>query len=498
MIDKEYQEINSYINHINTQILGSKDDLYYIANDTLTRNSFTTKILSKKLPPVTFRFILVTFFKFYIKAFILFFVFILEILIYKIFRKKSVIDNDILIDTYLIVDKVIKNSFYNDSYFMGIDKVLRSDQYTYLIKNFYGLSVNLMKFYKVVQILNKSDKNIISEFDLIDIIDIFKIFLFICFYPFKIEKVFKRYKNTNKIFDYSLIDSLNGSDIKTYIRYIVGQKIASKYDFKKVISWCEYQNIDKAFYKGINRLKRDLTIYGCQFLIPYNSWLNFFIPKSEKKFGLTPDILLTNGKYYLKFIEIDKKLGVSLRYSHLFLKKQKNIDEEGYILLLGSHIKDDTLKLINLIKSANLDIKIVLRLHPTDSFDNYKNHIETHWICSQKRVLDEDIEKSFLVITNDATGTSLETVCKGKSTIVFVNTDKFYSVPLVDYGKGKIWDIAFNEDDMKKLYNKLIEYRKNNQDEIQQIARWYRDNFFVEPTEENIVKAFDLDGEIYK
>jgi hypothetical protein len=34
--------------------------------------------------------------------------------------------------------------------------------------------------------------------------------------------------------------------------------------------------------------------------------------------------------------------------------------------------------------------------------------------------------------------------------------------------------------------------RTTNVEEIKRIAKWYKDSCFVEPTEENIVRAFDL------
>jgi hypothetical protein len=497
MIDKEYQEINSYINSINSKILGTKDDIYYIANDTLTRNSFATKILSSKedIPNTTLWFMIISFIKYYLKAFLLFFIFIAKSVIYKIVRKKSKIDNQILIDTYFVVDKVANSQSYKDSYFIGIDTLLKKSEYTYLVKSFYGSVLNLKKFYRVIKVLNRSERNIISEFDFINILDMFKILIFILLYPFKIKKVFSQNRGVKSVFDYSLIESLNGSDFKSYIRYITGKNIASQYSFKKIISWCEYQNIDKAFYKAVNESGKNITIYGCQFLVPYNSWLNFFIPKSEKSFNLTPTTVLTNGKYYLDFIELDKRVGVSLRYKHIF-NKQNSFVKEEYILLLGSFIKSDTLRLIEFAKSSSLNANIILRLHPTQDFDMYKDEVDSSWILSKDSTLNEDIAKSFMIITNDATGTSLETVCSEKSTIVVANRDKFYSIPLVEYGKGKIWDIAFNKNDIEKLYNTLLKYREENMDEIKEIASWYRDNFFVEPNEENIVKAFELEKSV--
>jgi len=47
----------------------------------------------------------------------------------------------------------------------------------------------------------------------------------------------------------------------------------------------------------------------------------------------------------------------------------------------------------------------------------------------------------------------------------------------VEFGQGKIWDIAFSKNDVKRLYNSLIQYRKDDKEEIKEIASWYRDNF---------------------
>ena len=42
---------------------------------------------------------------------------------------------------------------------------------------------------------------------------------------------------------------------------------------------------------------------------------------------------------------------------------------------------------------------------------------------------------------------------------------------------------------------KLIDYRVNNKTKIIEIADWYKDNLFVEPTEKNIINVFDLEKE---
>jgi hypothetical protein len=52
--------------------------------------------------------------------------------------------------------------------------------------------------------------------------------------------------------------------------------------------------------------------------------------------------------------------------------------------------------------------------------------------------------------------------------------------------------MALNGDDIERLYNKLLKYRDKSKKEIEDIALWYKRNFFIEPTKESIVKAFEL------
>ena len=59
-------------------------------------------------------------------------------------------------------------------------------------------------------------------------------------------------------------------------------------------------------------------------------------------------------------------------------------------------------------------------------------------------------------------------------------------------GKGKMWDIAFNTIEVEQKMKKLLEFRNKNMDEIKSIATQYKDNLFIEPSEENIAKIFKL------
>lgn len=497
MINKEYKEINEFIKGVNCEVLGGVDDIYYISNNTLVRNPFASKILSKSrnISEVSIVLKVRVFFKYYFKAFILFFIYILKFFIYRILKGKTNNDYKILVDTYFIMEKIDKTGKFKDIYFQGLEKVLEKNEFSYLVKSFYGSPLNIKMFFNVIKIIKKSQTNIICEYDIINTLDLIKIFYFIFVYPFKINSLYNRFKGKNLVFDYSLFDSINGSNFQSYIRYIVGKKINIKNNVQKIISWCEYQSIDKSFYKGLNETGNQQCIYGCQFLVSYDSWLNFFIPKEEVKYGLTPNILLTNGKYYLNNIEIPKRLGVSLRYSHLFIEENQGMDSPDSVLVLGSFILEETLNLIEIVKKIEIKSNIILRLHPTHNFKMFEGKIPKNWILSDMEELSDVIFKSNLVITNGGTGTPLETVCKAKSTLLIGNNNGFTSLPLTSKGKGEIWDLAFTQSEVIFKYNSLLNYRDKNRKKIDELASWYKDNFFIKPTKKKILEIFDLEKE---
>ena len=89
-------------------------------------------------------------------------------------------------------------------------------------------------------------------------------------------------------------------------------------------------------------------------------------------------------------------------------------------------------------------------------------------------------------------GTALEAVACGVSVVIIASSGRLNVNPLMDFGRGKIWDIAFHKNELKVKMNILLEFRKSNPKEIYSISKWYKDNFFIEPTEKNISKAFEL------
>ncbi len=65
-----------------------------------------------------------------------------------------------------------------------------------------------------------------------------------------------------------------------------------------------------------------------------------------------------------------------------------------------------------------------------------------------------------------------------------------YIKSIDEYGKGVIWDMAYGREDILRVYRNLLKMREEV--DLTTYARWYRENFFIEPTKKNIIKAFEL------
>ena len=178
-------------------------------------------------------------------------------------------------------------------------------------------------------------------------------------------------------------------------------------------------------------------------------------------------------------------MGVSLRYQNIF--NFKGTKDENDILVLGSYSILDTKYVINNLKKFD---KVLFKNHPAIPIEQFKD------LPKNVYVTDQNIQKLFestkIVIGTSSSGSNLEAVACGLSVIIVPSQHNYTENPLVDKGLGKIWDIATNGEEIHKVYKKLSEYRNKNQSEIVEIAKWYKLNFFIEPTENNILRAFDI------
>jgi hypothetical protein len=209
----------------------------------------------------------------------------------------------------------------------------------------------------------------------------------------------------------------------------------------------------------------------------------------DYELGITPHATLLSGKYnYNLSKKQEYKNGVSLRYKGIFDFSGIKKDANKIVALLTYEITESK-RLLSLISDIE---KVHVKIHPATKKVEFSKSMKKKWEFIDTNIYDL-FSNTKIIFVASMSGTALEAVSCGVSVVIIGSDDNITANPLVNFGKGKIWDIALNKNDAKKLYNALIEYRKNNINEILKIASWYRENFFIEPTEENIVKAFELD-----
>lgn len=486
----------SFHDYIETIKINSPWDIYTIINPTLIKNPyashfplrFFTREVKIAFKPLLF---LKNTLKFYIKNLYLFFSYIIAFILCKMYLNKSR-KNELrmLIDIFGLVSKVNQSGTFEENYFSDLYKVFEKFEveYTILLRP-YGVGKNPLKLAKFFKIINQDNRDFIFEYELLKFKDFILLFYLILSYPFKTLRLLQKEKIfTDRIFNTSLLEDMQHFSFNSLTRYIFGKNLSKIKSIKKIYSWSEFQVIERSFNYAIRKNSSSIKLIACQFYLNYETYFNTYVDDVDNEMLSSPHEVLVNGEYYLlNKNQIRYMNGVSLRYKDLFtFTKPANGDN---ILLLGSYIESDTIHMLNSLESFD---HILFKNHPAVDIDKF-GKLNPNILPVNDNIYTLFKNASMVIVT--ASGSSLEAVACGISVIIIASQDNFTANPLIDYGKGKIWDIAFTSDDVKKMYNNLIKYRNENTDEIQKISTWYKENFFIEPTEENIVKAFELDKE---
>lgn len=470
-------------------------DIYSIINTTLIKNPYTTNFpikyfLNNYTVGNKYLLFITHSIKFYCKQSYIFISYFISFLLFKIYYKKNndIFDNVIGIDVFFLVDKIINDGEFNESYLIGIYDILDKYKKKYVfIPRLYGVNKNPFKLIKLFRILNKEKRNFLFEFEFLKFNDFVSLFWMILLYPFKtIRLLQKEICMEDVLFNDELIKNISSLSFESFSRYIYGKNIAKFKYLNKIYSWNEFQVIERSFNFAIRINSNVIKLYGCQFYVFGETYFNTIIDNIDFIQKTSYHEVLVNGKQYIKNMKFIKyKNGVSLRYKNLFNFSKNLISKD--VLLLGSYMENETKNMLEYIHGFE---KIVFKSHPAVNINRF-GKLGNNILVTNKDIY--ELFKSAEIIISSESGTVIEAVTCGISVIIIASSNNLTVNPLVSYGKGKIWDIAFSKDDVKRLYNNLIEYRKNNHEEVQEIALWYKENFFIEPTEENIIKAFELD-----
>lgn len=105
-----------------------------------------------------------------------------------------------------------------------------------------------------------------------------------------------------------------------------------------------------------------------------------------------------------------------------------------------------------------------------------------------------DMFKTTKIAISSESGSMVESACLGIPVISIKNIRSLNHNPLPSYGKGVVWDEVENAKGLNDMIAKF-EDTLNNENKylkIKTIAQEYKRMFFCEPTDENIIKAYDL------
>lgn len=468
---------------------------YTIINPTLITNSYSSSFpknfFSNKLKNQNKIILIIkNIIKFYLKNIFLLISYFISFIFFKLyFKKKHENILETIIDVFGLVDKTNQKGIFSENYLTGIYEVFEKFNINYsILLRLYAVDRNPFKLKKFFKILSEDNRDFIFDYEFLNLFDFIKLLGMIIKYPFNLLCLRQNEDNDiSKIFNNSLIEDLKYFNFDGLTRYVLGKNLSKINSIKTIYSWSEFQVIERSFNYAIRNNCNHIKLVGLQFYINYDTYFSLQPNDIDYDMLSSPHKILVNGKYYVKGgKKIKYDVGVSLRYKDIF--NFKGIEEEKNILVLGSYIETDTKFMLNSIKIFD---HVIFKNHPVIEIKNLGK------LPENIKVSDESIYKLFkntkLVIATSASGTTVEAVSCGISVIIIASQDNLRANALVKKGKGKIWDIAFNENEIYDIYKKLIDYRAHNQTEILEIANWYKNNLFIEPTEKNILKVFELD-----
>lgn len=484
-------------------------DIFLISNQVLSKspfnNNFLNRYLNNERPKERpFYVVIYKLLIYYIKSFLHFAMYLFKFVefFFSSFRFSTPRNCKelILIDIVFIMENIKKYRNFSDLFLPGMEEILikRKKHYAYL-PFFYSPTSNKRPFelLSVLRILKKEKVPVITEYQLLSVYDLLYLLYFIVAYPFHVLRFSKALQLGTyeaELLKCELIDTLDQVAFYSFSRYLFGRQIVKlPYDRIKAISWYENQPIHKNLYKGLRENASKVRIYGAQLFLYSKNYLTLIPDENEECFGIVPDKILVNGPYYVpEKSKLNYTIGPSLRYSKIFhttvgRKNQKNI------LILLPYIIDDAENILRILLGANLhSFNIFVKTHPGLPIEKFR-----HLIPSNVTVVKEDTYKLFgsaKIVISATSGTLLEAASLGIPVISIKNTKRFdYNNPFSENGKGIIWEEASKPEDLIYQIKKFERILEEDAGQISIIADRYKRMFFCEPTERNIITAFDLE-----
>jgi len=479
--------------------------IYMLSNPTLSKNPYTKtrflhNIISGKKEKNN---IIKSFFLFYIRNITLF-ALLLPVFVYsRVFynrskRKKKIGREIVLIDSFYGESELGSGILKKDKYFKQLYDYFDQEGISYyLAPKFYGFKSPL-KYISFYSIFNRDEADSFVDISIIQWQDLLKVIQFIVVYPFSVLSLINAVRNRQEIdktYKQDLIYSLTGTDFYPYFRYIFGRRLSKMFVGKrvKVISWCENQVNDKNFYKGLRVYSKEVKIYGAQFLFKFPTYACLYVPEQDKKLGISPDILLVTGKYYIPADSVyEYRSGPAFRYSKIRDTEYK-IETNQKIIVMLPYVQKDAFNIINIMQRSTvfMEKEIHFKVHPI--FKDMKPNYLSEMKGKKWELIDEISEQAkYSFVISSGSGSSLEFSCLGLSAVIISSNSEFTTNPMPETGKRENWDIVKDANDLEKVYKNLLNFRVNQRPIFEKNVIFYRDSFLSEINDETIKFNFDF------
>lgn len=477
------------------------DDIYSVVNTTLTLNpntsNFPEEFLFKRYRKENkLKLFIFNIAKFYALSMCRVLSFVQTLLYYRVLYSKprnNIDESTVNLDVFFLVDKIVKEGEFHENYFSSLYKTLEKKNVDFVfIPRLFGLSLNPIKTHRQLKsffnVINNSNYDFLFEHDFFKFRDLISLNWMITCYPFKTLRFKVKERNLeDRIFNKNLLKDIGSQSIVPFTRYIFGKHVSKLKNLNKIYSWSEFQSLERSFNYAI-RKNGATKVYACQFNARSSVYFSSYIRDRDELAGYAPHRVYVNGKnYLLEENSVDYRLGVSLRYRNIFYYDLKKNSNSSKALLLGSFSHSKNKLILNWARDMR---DLTFKGHPSSCTESLENYMPKK--CNIVNGNIYDLFPKVGVVIGVASGSLLEAVACGISVIVLGKKDELIFNPLVDFGKGRIWDIAFSKVELESKYRELLSYRMENQDELHAIANWYRDNFFIEPTEEAITRIFEI------
>jgi hypothetical protein len=402
-----------------------------------------------------------------------------------------------LIDIMFYTPNIIADQNYKSIHFPGLEEALTKQKKTYVYTTKFFDTSNPFRLFRVFRILKKSEKPVLTEFQLLNFSDYLLAFRFLLMYPFHVMKLVKQLGNETEdgLLTHAIVDTLSGPTLLYYFQILYGRRI-SLLPVKsiKCISWYENQPREKCFYKGLRLVKGKVDLYGAQLYVWPSNLGSINPDESEIDFGIVPDKIVVNGPYYLpEKSRINYRVGPSLRSGKLF-QVQANPAQSKNILVLMPYFQTEIEYFLKLIDQMDLNQPILLKFHPGVDRKKFERKIKQGVQIVEGDLFDFLVQTK--IVIGMATGSLAEASSLGIPSISIENNERgrseFSHSFMPDLGKGIIWDNASNISEVLariKSFNELLDKEPEN---LVGIGERYKEILFCQPSDQKIIEAFDM------